>query len=205
MRRPRPSRPRCRLAGLTIILAGLAALAGVAQPTSASTIRQKGIVTPIELKTCKRMGKPADGARWLCPGITGFPVFVAEDDLRVFVSVGTKPEARAAASQTLGAFNDIFRGKQARAMLEWRTGGGGADGTPRAVIIKYYTNLEGRRGEVVVVVKVNEREACHAAYFDALANAEAISMARQWADDEAPKFTCGGKPLVIGPAGVSPM
>jgi hypothetical protein len=182
-----------------------AALVALAAAASASTLRQKGVVTPIDLKDCKRGAKAPDGARWICPGLKGYPVYVAEGDLRMFVSIGPSPEKRRAAQQTLAPFNDIFRGKASRAMLEWRTGGGGADGTPRAAILKYYTDLDGRRGEVLVVLKVNDREACHAAYLDVLANPDAIAMARLYADEEAPRFDCASQPTIIGPAGKSPM
>jgi len=56
-----------------------------------------------------------------------------------------------------------------------------------------------------VVSKVSDTEACHVAYIDALANPDAIAMARQIADRQAKGFDCRQEPRTEGATGRSPM
>src|SRR5262245_32004213 len=51
----------------------------------------KSLYTTIDLKECKQVKRHRDGNAWECPGLPGFPVYIAEGDLRQFVSVGTNP------------------------------------------------------------------------------------------------------------------
>ncbi|HEX4892098.1 MAG TPA: hypothetical protein VFV47_02340, partial [Hyphomicrobiaceae bacterium] len=89
-------------------------------PGAGSANPLKSLYTTIELAQCRRISKHQDGGAWLCRGLEAWPVYVAEGDLRTFVSSGASPAKGKAATQTLGAFNTIFNGKAKRATLEWR-------------------------------------------------------------------------------------
>lgn len=153
----------------------------------------KGYFTTIEIKTCRIVKRHQDGNTWSCPGLPGFPVSYAEGDLRSFVSYGPDATKRRAATQTLGPFNSIFKGKLDRATVEWRIGPRGKL-IPHATILRYFTDAEGRKGETLVVTKVTASEACHVAYIDALSGRGAMALARRIADEIAPTFDCSKEP-----------
>jgi hypothetical protein len=165
----------------------------------------KSLYTTVDLKACKRMARLRDGAAWLCSGLGGLPVYVAEGDLRQFVSVGTNAQKRRAAKQTLGPFNSIFEAGSERATIEWRFDRRGDRQIPYATIVRFHTSMEGRKGDVLVVSKVGAEETCHVAYIDALANRDAIALARQVADRHAKSFDCHSEPRTEGASGRSPM
>ena len=47
------------------------------------------------------------GGAWACPGLKGYPVIIAEGDLRMFVSFGPNPGSEKAAEETLPPFNQL--------------------------------------------------------------------------------------------------
>jgi hypothetical protein len=57
---------------------------------------------------------------------------------------------------------------------------------------------------VLVIMHVDERETCQAGIIDALAEPEAIALARQVADGQARTFSCKDDPAVHGSRGKSP-
>ena len=183
------------------VLAALIAL----WPPGASANPVKSQYTSIDIKTCKKTRRYADGDAWTCQGLPGYPVYVAEGDLRTFVSVGARAETRRAASQTLGPFNTIFANGTKRTTLEWRFDRKGAGLVPYAVILRYFTHNDAGRGEVIVVAKVTPSQSCHVAYIDALATREPIVLAHRIADGTARSFDCSKTPLTIGATGKSPM
>jgi hypothetical protein len=132
-------------------------------------------------------------------------VYIAEGDLRTFVSVGPEPGKRRASTQTLGPFNSLFRGNSKRATLEWRFVKQDGKTIPFATIQRYFTSNDSGSGEVLVVTRVSPRQDCHIAYIDALANPDAIALARRVADNDARTFDCRTKPKEIGLKGRSPM
>ena len=134
----------------------------------------KSLYTTVELKSCKLVKHHKDGDAWRCAGLPGYPVYVAEGDLRQFVSAGPNAERRRAATQTLRPFNTIFENGGGRATIEWRFDRRGKGEVPYATIVRYHTARGSSRGDVLVVSKVSPRETCHVAYIDALAN-EAVS------------------------------
>jgi hypothetical protein len=173
--------------------------------TPVSAFPAKSRYTTIDLSTCRVIKKDADGARWICKGLPGYPVYVAEGDLRMFVSMGTKPESRRAASQTLRAFNSLFTGKTKRATIEWRFVKLGSRDVPYATILRYETQNDAAKGQILIVSKVSPTEACHLAYVDAIANSDAIELARKSADDTARIFDCASDPKSVGIVGRSPL
>lgn len=189
-----------RIAVFAAILAFAAvAPAEAADPTS--------VFTKINLKKCKSLTKGDQGASWICKGLKGFPLYVAEGDLRMFVAFGKNWKDQRAATQTLTAFNSLYE-KGGRTTVEWRV----KDGVPRATIIRYTTESDASgtmvKGEVLVVSKVGDKDgtdACHVAYIDALANKDANELAVKTADLTAPFYPCDKDPFVAGTKGKSPM
>ncbi len=165
----------------------------------------KSLYTTVELKACKPINQQPHGEAWLCEGLGGLPVYVAEGELRQFLSVGTNAQTRRAATQTLGAFNTMFEKGSDRATIEWRFDRRGDRQIPYATIVRFHTARGGRKGDVLVVLKVGSAETCHVAYIDALANADAIALARYVADVEAKAFDCRKEPHAEGVGGKSPM
>jgi hypothetical protein len=180
----------------------LASMLG-AVPVAANPV--KSLYTTVELKTCKPIKQYPHGGAWLCDGLGGLPVYVAEGDLRQFLSVGANAQTRRAATQTLGAFNTIFEKGSDRATIEWRFDRRGDKQIPYATIVRFHTSRDGRKGDVLVVLKVGPADTCHLAYIDALANRDAIALARQVADIEAKAFDCRHEPRAEGAGGKSPM
>lgn len=182
-------------------LAGLAAV--LVTPAAANPV--KSLYTTVELSHCKRVSRHEDGSAWECPGLRGYPVYVAEGDQRQFVSAGPNAAKRRAAQQTLGAFNSIFVKPRGRATVEWRYVVREGRQVPYAIIVRFHTEAERARGDVLVVMKVSESETCHVAKIDALANLDPLIFARNIADEEARKFDCKREPKVRGSTGRSPM
>jgi hypothetical protein len=188
-----------RLAAYAIVFAaGLLTPPAMANPL-------KSLYTTVELRSCKQLKRHQDGSAWLCDGLPGYPVYIAEGDLRQFLSVGPHAEDRRAAKQTLGPFNSIFARGSERATIEWRFVRRSGRQLPYATIVRFHTSREGRKGDVLVVSKVAEHETCHVAYVDALANADAIALARSIADERARSFDCRQEPHAAGEGGKSPM
>jgi hypothetical protein len=73
----------------------------------------------------------------------------------------------------------MFEKGSTRATIEWRFDRRGERKLPYAIIVRFHTSRDGRNGDVLVVSKVSETETCHVAYIDALANPDAIALARQ--------------------------
>ncbi len=175
------------------------------QPVTAAANPLKSQYTTIDLKVCAKLKAHPDGTSWRCPGLPGYPVYVAEGDLRTFVSVGANAEKRRAADQTLGPFNTIFPAGSRRATLEWRFNRKGGALVPYATILRYYTKNDAGRGEVLVVTKVSPAQTCQVAYIDALATPEPIVLAHKIADETARVFDCGMEPATAGTKGKSPL
>jgi len=165
----------------------------------------KSLYTTVELKACQPVKGHRDSEGWRCQGLPGYPVYVAEGDLRQFVSTGKDAEHRRAATQTLNASNTIFDGANRRATIEWRFDRRGEEHIPYATIVRYHTSQRGMSGDVLVISKVTPLETCHLAYVDALANSNAIALARRIADEEARTFDCSQQPRAVGAQGKSPM
>jgi hypothetical protein len=182
-----------------------ALLLGLAGTAQLDAFPLKSEYTIIEFKACRIIKRHPDGNAYRCPGLAGYPVYVAEGDLRMFVAAGAKGEQRRAGTQTLPAFNSIFRDKAGRATLEWRLTGTGPGMKPHATILRYYTERDGQKGQVLVVSKVTPTETCQVAWIDAVANSDAIERARRVADGDARTFDCAQDPRTDGATGKSPM
>jgi hypothetical protein len=199
------SKSQQRRVVLALAMTVIFAIASHAITSDAAAFPAKSLYTTIDLKSCQNVKKDADGARWLCKGLPGYPVYVAEGDLRMFVSVGVKPETRRAANQTLRAFNTLFTGKTKRSTIEWRFVKLGSRTVPYATILRYATQNDTAKGQILVVAKVTPTQTCHVAYIDAIANLDAIEIARKIADETARTFDCATDPKIEGLAGKSPL
>jgi hypothetical protein len=193
-------------AAFKIAAGGLVALAFAAAVDTAAAREPKSLYTTIDLSACKVVQRHPDGNTFSCNGLPGYPVIYGEGDLRAFVSVGpySAKQKRRAQDQTLGPFNTIFEGTSRRATLEWRVHGEGDKKIPHATILRYFTRNDTGRGEVLVIMHVSARETCQAGIIDALAEPEAMAMARQVADGAARTFSCTDEPVVHGKRGKSP-
>jgi hypothetical protein len=182
----------------------------LATGAGAVTTFQKSLFTSIDRKACTTLRTQADGKAYLCPGLDGFPIFLAEGLLpeglgHTFVAGGIEPDKSRAALQTLKALNTPFLHSSHRAIVEWRFTIQAKRKVPFAMIMRYFTQLDGRKGEVLVVTRIAGKEACHVGYVDALANANAIVIARRIADERARSFDCRKDPSVEGERGKSPL
>ena len=174
-------------------------------PAGAVTLFQKSAYTALEVSHCSILTKTDDGTTYQCPGLPGVPVYFAEGDDRTFLSAGTSLEKSKAAGQTLKSFKTLFSGKSGRATIEWRFVIRNDRKVPYAMIVRYFTKSARGKGQVLVVTRITEKQACHMAYIDARANPDAIVIARKIADERAPTFDCSREPTVEGATGESPM
>jgi hypothetical protein len=200
-RSERTAAPRAAAAVIALI-AGLQMLSG---PAGSVTVFQKSEFTTIGLKACTVVKTHPDGNTYECPGLPGYPVYFAEGDGRTFLTSSTQPAKSRAATQTLGAFNSPFTAGHERATIEWRFTIKDQRKVPFAMIVRYFTQNDDGKGEVLVVTRIAGRESCHVAYIDALANPSAIVLARKIADETARKFDCAKEASIEGVRGKSPM
>ena len=186
---------------LTAALSAMAPLA-FADGALALDHKRKSAFSTFEVKDCKILKRHPDGNAYRCPGLPGYPIYFAEGDLRAFVSFGPDGEKRRAAEQTLGPFNSPFDKAHPRATVEWRVRTSGGRAVPHATILRYFVSRDGKRSEAIVVTRIGERDACHVAYIDAVANKDAIASARRIADETAPGFDCKAEPRIEGAPGL---
>jgi hypothetical protein len=160
------------------------------------------VTTPLNLKKCRHLpGKmEEDYGAWRCRGYGGIPVFVSAGDQRTYISYGRNAEQQPAARQTLASFNGEGD------TIEWRASRG-RDGKvrPFATIVRLsVTKSAGEpaiKGAMLVVTRLGP-PVCRVGYVDALANPNAVALARQIADRNAPTFECqGSKPIFLGEKG----
>jgi hypothetical protein len=191
------------VAGFAIV-ALLALAAVLPEPASAVDLHQSRLTT-IDLQRCTRIAGDPARAAWACPGLQGYPIYVAEYRLHQMMSFGAQPDKRQSAKQTLGSDNSIFDGKR-RPTVEWRVERSVDNRlVPFATIVRYYTTRGSVKGEVLVITKVDQKRSCQLALVDARANANPMALARMWANANAGRMECPEKPLVIGQHGKSPM
>jgi hypothetical protein len=180
----------------------LAIVLSLAFAPGVSAVQQaKSRYSTIELSKCR----PAGSMAWQCNGLPGYPIYVATAKLHTFVSAGRAGHARRAAKQSLGVANTLFDGKSPRTAVEWRFTIRDKKVVPYATIVRYFTQSMEARGEVVVVTRVTDNESCQVARIDALANSNAMVLAREIADRQARTFDCRQEPSIAGATGKSPM
>jgi hypothetical protein len=167
--------------------------------------QMKSLYTVVDLKSCTALKAHADGDAWLCRGLPDYPVYLAAGALKTYLSVGSDAEQRRAAHQTLASDNTLFEGGSERTTIEWRFVIRDGKPVPFATIVRYFTHNDSGRGEVLVITRVTDKEACHVAHIDAIATQDAIVLARRIADNRARAFNCASEPTREGAVGKSPM
>ena len=175
-------------------LAGLIAL-GMLLPGVVCAAGLKSEYTDMNANQCTTLDSDEMGMVSVCPGLRGYPMMVAEGDLRMFVSFGLNPGAEKAAEQTLPPFNRLG------ARMEWLLDAEDFTAPPVATILRWYTQREQAdpEGQVLVVTQLKAGATCHIAYVDALANKNANELARQAAEELAGNFDCEGTmPQIYG-------
>ncbi len=159
-------------------------------PAFAAQIRSD--YTKINFNDCLLLNADDFGARFACPGYKGFPLYIAEGDLRFFVSYGFNALNEKAASQTLPPFNRL------NDTIEWRLEFNKETGNyfPFATILRWFTQTEDFENEkiiesdILVVTKIESGNTCHIAYIDVSLIKNANEIARSFADEEAKNFNC---------------
>lgn len=180
-------------------------LVTVAVP-SADAVRQvKSLYTVVDLGECRLVANSASDDVRVCEGLPDYPVYVARNAEKIYLSVGANAASSLAAKQTLSAANTVFEPGGKRTTVEWRFIIRNEKPVPYATIVRYFTGEGGRRGEVLVVMRVSGAEACHVAYVDALANADAMILAREAADIRGRANECPATPAILGATGKSPL
>lgn len=172
----------------------LAALAALLPPAPAGAGEISSVYTRLDLeKGCRLVAssnKEGGWAQWSCKGHDGMAVRVAEGDLRYFVSYGANAANQVVTHQTLGPFNTIHHA------LEWRVEQKGGRWVPFATILRYFWDSgDGRKGQTLVVTKLDGNEACHVAHIKADGNPKANVEARQAADTLSRTFDCKSSEL----------
>lgn len=171
---------------------GLAAL-----PVAAQAANVDSDYTSVDLTDCMLMHSDDFGSSWACPGFRGYPVHVAEGDLRLFVSYGFGAPDEKAATQTLPPFNYLG------GTLEWRLTDASGDWRPFATILRWITESgepDAENGEVLVVTRLEPGATCHVAWIDAKLTANANEIARQIADTIAEGFDCENDAIIQVPS-----
>lgn len=186
--------------------ARLVALLTVLWCSAAEAIQQvKSLYTAVDLGACESVAREGGGTARLCAGLPGYPIYVAEGERGVYLSVGPDAGKRRAAHQTLKSSNTLFDKSGRRTTVEWRFVVRSGRTVPYATIVRYFTQSATESGEVLVVMRVADDEVCHVAYVDALANLDAMVLARKLADRAARSKACPDEPSVEGARGRSPM
>ncbi|WDR01711.1 hypothetical protein PSQ19_13270 [Devosia algicola] len=141
--------------------------------------------TDINLDDCTIMSADDFGARWACPGYRGYPLYIAEGDLRFMVSYGFDAPNEFAATQTPPPFN--YLGDK----LEWRLSNKGGEFKPVATIVRYFVDDQDSDTDkqVLAVTQLAPGNTCHIGYVDATETADANIAARKIAD-RAGSFDC---------------
>ena len=174
-------------------------LAATVFATSSQAEQVSSLYTSLDLDKCKLVASNANEGGWAefnCKGLNGMRVRVAEGDLRFFVSYGPNAENQIAASQTLSPFNTIHK------TLEWRVERKGAEWVPFATILRYFWDSDGKKGQTLIVTKLEGNEACQVAHIVADGTPNTNELARAAADTHARSFKCGNtETLRFGPGG----
>ena len=180
------------------LLLAILAIAGAARAEDIVSV-----TTPLDLKKCRHLPgnmEEEDYGSWRCRGYGGISVFVSAGDQRTTISFGRNAEQQPAARQTLAAFNGEGDSIEWRALRDKN-----GKLKPFATIMRLSVtkSAEGAlvEGGVLVVTRLGP-PVCRVGYVDALANPDALALARRIADESARTFACqGSKPIFLGNKG----
>ena len=104
------------------------------------------------------------------------------------MSFGLKSTEEIAAEQTLAPFNTLG------SKIEWRLSDAPGRWMPIAAILRWYTEADDggelKKGQFLIVTKIEEGNTCQIARIDALLTPNANQIARDIADSQALDFDC---------------
>jgi hypothetical protein len=176
-----------------LLLFLLAASTGAASAQAVTTVE-----TELVKGRCKFIADDGEVGHYAlkrCPGLAGSRVYTTAgvNDVALSFKWGKK-EAEVFSNGGLGL------------KLEWRGVKGKQGFVPHAVIVqrtfKHYVDDKYEKEEkhdVWAVIRMEKRNACLMAVIDAAANPDALKLARNIADDEAPNSVCAKlKPKIAG-------
>ncbi|SFJ87123.1 hypothetical protein SAMN04488518_10160 [Pseudovibrio ascidiaceicola] len=175
-----------------------------------TTALAESVYSTLDLnETCELQDTPENAvgsAVWMCQGYNGIPVYVAEGDLRFFVSYGEQARVEPAATQGLSPWN------RPGSTIEWVLEGG----EPVATILRWHTDIPADvagddkadadgfyRGQVLVITQLGQGKTCHIGYVDARAAKNANKLARDAAGLLAGIWDCTSQPKLLGGGGLS--
>ncbi|MGJ8529174.1 hypothetical protein [Maritalea sp.] len=159
--------------------------------TGAFAQANSSVYTDLDLDNdCSIIQADDFGATFACPGYRGYPVMVAEGDLRMFVSYGLDSLNERAAEQTLSPFNTIGE------TLEWRLSDRARGLTPIATILRYFAeDGMGGKQQYLIVTKIEQGATCQVARINASEYPNANQIAQNVADTMAQDFDCANEPI----------
>ncbi len=181
-----PKTGRQREVGMKTMLAIGAVLALGTMPAGAAEWRS--VYTDVDLAQCTAISTYELGASFACPGHKGYPVLVAENDLRVSVSYGFGAPQERAAGQSFAPFN------HAGPRIEWLLHDDPELGeVPVGTILRFFLaapDYEDPDRQLLVVTQISPGNTCQVAHVDALANPDANQLARDAAARLIGRFDC---------------
>lgn len=155
------------------------------------------IYTDLVPDQCQTLAADEMGSSQRCTGLKGIPVYLKEGDLRQSVLFGPiDRELVESGFESYTAFNRV------NDKIEWRRND---KGTAFATILRWFIEHPGpdgastpeSTGQVLVISRVADASytgSCFVGMVDAKANADANTLARQVADEQAATFDCGMQP-----------
>lgn len=177
------------------ITAAISALCLFCSAANAAEIQS--LYTDLNLDECLVLDADDFGASFACPGYKGYPLWVAEGDLRFFVSYGFGAPNERAATQTLPGFNYVH------STIEWRLTNESGRWQPFATILRWIVENEdpdAKDDEILVVTKIAPGNTCHVAYIDTGLTDNANERARELADGTAADFDCATDDIIYVPS-----
>ncbi len=164
--------------------------------TAAVAAELRSEYTNLDYDQCTTISSDEVGGTSVCPGLRGYPVVVAEGDLRQTVSYGVRALDETAMNQGFSPFNHTGP------KIEWLVDASDKDDPqPVATILRWF--IAGEDGtdkyQVLVVSQVKYGATCWIGLVDALAVKDANVVARKLAQDKAGKADCTQAPQLVEP------
>jgi len=165
-------------------------------PAMAGAAELRSEYTDLSFDQCTTISSDEVGGTSVCPGLRGYPVILAEGDLRQSVSYGVQAIDEKAMNQGFSAFNHVGQ------KIEWLVDASDKDNLqPVATILRWF--IAGDDGtdkyQVLVVTQLKLGATCRIALIDALSVKDANAVARKIAQDKAGNFDCADEPELVQP------
>ena len=174
----------------------LAILGFALLPSTAGAAELRSEYTDLDFAQCTTISSDEVGGTSVCPGLRGYPVILAEGDLRQAVSYGVQAVDEKAMNQGFSHFNHVGQ------KIEWLVDASDKDNLqPVATILRWF--IAGDDGtdkyQVLAVTQLKLGATCRIALIDALSVKDANAVARKIAQDKAGNFDCADEPELVQP------